>query len=176
MVGFYKRYIARKQERRKQGYKYISNAIIKMCEEDNISPIGITSSIDKSTQKYDICRNICIEICENGRNVVLINADMRFNQSKNIKSYHEGFREISLVDFKVSELRCILKEEKDKGDIIIVNIPPVIVLADALEYAKVCENILLIERYSYSKYKDYEKTILLLKRSEVVISGAIACI
>lgn len=170
MFNFRSKYKLKKKEKLAQSYRAVANAI-----SDTIDGkvLGVTSSLPSKGPREETCMEICGILHENGKKVALINADINPGASKTENSYGEDFAVISLVNASAKEVSSKIDEQSKNADIVLVNIPPVIFMADAVKYAKACGRVILFERYTYSKYKDYEDTLIELKRYGVKIEGVV---
>ena len=74
-----------------------------------------------------------------------------------------------------AEILEVLKQQGEKSghNLQIVELPSINHYADALETARQCDAIILIERYLYSTYKELDKAVELAKNAEVNILGVI---
>lgn len=133
---------------------YIANYLIRLCENSDGNVIGISSSRECKEEKLDICRILNKEINKKGLNSKLIDSEREgIGISKNLEE--------------------VLTKERTKNDLIIVNIPSIPAYADGVEYAQKCDILLLLERYMYSTYKDYEETLIRLKAYGIKPDGVI---
>ncbi len=137
-----------------ESIKYISNSIIKISQDGNGNVIGLSSSRPEKQYKLLFCKEIEEKIKE-----------------KNLK--------VKFLDFenkndKIDCVKSFINKEKENNDIVFVNIPSVSFFADSVEYAKLCDRVILLEKYMYSTYKDYEESIIRLKSFGVRLEGVIA--
>lgn len=146
-------------KKRKAGFsesvKYIANYLIMSMKEDSGNIFGISGSMDFKEDKLMICENIVSSINKKGMKSKLINVDKEEN------------------NIGVDDLKNILNREKIGLDLIIVNIPAISIFADGVEYAKLCDKLILTERYMYSTYRAYEDTIIKLKTHRIKIGGVV---
>ena len=159
----------------KQSYIYISNAIDDIFKNNSFNLLAFISSMPVKKEKIYICRNICRYMSNKRKSVLFINADITpdLKPQKDDTKNKDGYKEISCVNLDVKEFEQLVRESEQKNDIVIVNLPPVAVMADSLRYAVSCGNAVLLERYLYSKYMDYENTVLMLKQAGVNICGVV---
>ncbi len=153
-----------------QSYKYVANSIIEIKNTNSYNVIGISSSLNYKESKYIAVKNVYNQLIDKGLDALLINAELEpeSNSLVNKKGKIWEFKNLN-----VNDMKNIILEEKEKRDLILINIPPILIMADALEYSKLCDSIILLERYSYSKYRDYENTIAQLNDNNINISGVI---
>ncbi|MDR1628419.1 MAG: hypothetical protein LBR79_06580 [Oscillospiraceae bacterium] len=164
----------RKYNRLCQSYLYVSNAILDISANREINVIGMASSFTDKKGKDTICENVCENICKQGNKICLITADIDIND-KNYdlnETAGDGFKKIKTQNISVNKLKELVEKEKN-NDLVIINLPPVNIFAQALEYAKICKNILLIEKYCHSKYDEFENTIDILKQNNIAVLGII---
>ena len=153
----------------KESVKYIANSLIELSKNDSGNVIGISSSRAEMVSRGKICENICCEISNKVENTAFINIGSGEPGKTNNK-----LKEICKKDMPISELQEIINKEKKDRDIVIVNIPSIVYTADGVEYAKLCDRVVLLEKYMYSTYKDYEEALIRLKAHGVKIDGVIA--
>lgn len=137
-----------------ESIRYIANRLIRLAQGGNGNVIGISSSRYYGEERKAICEFLNKEITKKNVNSKLIDVE-----NGNIKT--------------PQKLEHLLTEEKEKNDIIIVNIPPIPYIADSVEYAKRCDMTLLLEKYMYSTYKDYEEAIIRLKSYGIKLEGVL---
>lgn len=168
-------YAINNQEILTQSYIYVSNSIENIMQSSNIKSLAVTSSLPIKNEKLYACRNICRELGRNGKSVLLINADIIPGQAVSISdiALKQNYKEVSCTNINKKEFESLINKHQNDFDSIIINIPPVSIMADSLEYASSCGNVILLERYLYSKYSRYENTILMLKQSNVNICGVV---
>lgn len=164
----------RRQSKLNQSYLYISNSILDILKDKEIKVIGITSSFVDKKSKSIICENICKNICDKGYKVCLITAYVDIN-SKNYNLHEIVEKNIKIIrtqnisENKLQEL--INKEEEDS--VVVVDISPINIFAQALEYAKVCKSVILVEKYCHSRYDEFENTLDILKQNNINALGII---
>lgn len=164
----------RRQSKLNQSYLYISNSILDILKDKEIKVIGITSSFVDKKSKSIICENICKNICDKGYKVCLITAYVDIN-SKNYNLHEIVEKNIKIIrtqNINKNKLEELINKEKEDY-IVIADLSPVNIFAQSLEYAKICKNILLLEKYCYSKYSDFENTLDILKQSNINVLGII---
>ena len=66
-----------------------------------------------------------------------------------------------------------IDSESQDNDIIFVCIPNILEKSEAFECAKMCKNIILIEKCVKSKYSDYEKVIFYLNQNKISPKGVV---
>lgn len=145
--------IANKNKILEESIKYIANSLIKNLHNNEASTIGVSSSINCSKIKLSVCKALGEKVKLKGLNVKIIDLEEKNSDIKNLKN--------------------LITEEKSKNNIIFVNIPPIPLFADSIEYSKICDRIVLLERYRYSSYKNYEETLARIKAHGVKLEGVI---
>ena len=157
-----------------QSYLYISNAILDTLKNREVKVIGITSSFIDKKSKDIICENICKRICKKDIQICLIDSYIDIN-NKNYtlnESRSESLKIIKTQNIKVNKLEELIGKESNNS-LVIINLPPINIFAEALEYAKICKNIILIEKYFHSKYSDFENTLDILNQNNISVLGII---
>lgn len=164
----------RRQNKLDQSYLYISNSMMDILKDREIKVIGLTSSFTDKKSKDIICENICKHICNRGSKVCLITAYVDIN-NKNY-TFHEAvdnnLKIIRTQNISESKLEELIDKEKDHSAVII-NISPINIFAQALGYAKICKNVLLLEKYCHSRYDEFENTLDILKQNNINALGII---
>ena len=90
-----------------------------------------------------------------------------------IRDRQEFLTGMKLINISLEKFKEMILENLEKYDIILVSLPSVILSADALDYAKVCKEIIIAEKYTECYYSDYENTLETLKMAKVKASGVI---
>lgn len=159
-----------RRTKEKESMKYVSNAVYNMVSDNKI--IAVSSTLLNTKSIYEISEDIIKEISKHSnKKILLINCGLETN--KESKTDEELFNIKHFPNLDVNEIKGALKENKDLYSKIFINIPSVNTYSDALEIAKECGNIILIEKYSYSKYKNFEETIMNLKENNIKISAVV---
>lgn len=163
-----------KKAKSKQAIMYASNAIIDLLSRIDKNIIAVSSSIKDKEYRLHIMRNIASEIEGLGKKTALINIDFsnKTVEEDEIDSKGNLYKR-TVVNPSVKEFNLLVDELKNKYDVVIVNVPPIRVFSNALQYAKICENIILIEKYLYTRYNEFEETLDLLKQNYVNVLGII---
>lgn len=169
-------YAISRDQKLKQSYIYIANALSGICESQKFKSMVFTSSMPVREGKLCACRNICSQLGRTNKSVFFIDADIVPGKLTNKLEITQknGYKEIRCININIKDFNELLKKSEESNDFIIINIPPVSIMADSLEYARSCKNAFLLERYLHSKYKDYENTLLTLKQAGVEARGVIA--
>lgn len=68
---------------------------------------------------------------------------------------------------------CEKKFIEKRADIKVKELHSICYYADALEEARSCDAIVLIERYLYTTYKNMDKAVELLKNAEIQLLGVV---
>ncbi|MBQ3092663.1 MAG: hypothetical protein IJC57_00115, partial [Clostridia bacterium] len=139
-------------------YKYIANSILDIFNTENKKIFVFTTSIHNKylTRNFNIV-NIIIKIQE-------------IISNKNIKI---SFINNTNLNFSSDMLSKKIDSESQDNDIIFVCIPNILEKSEAFECAKMCKNIILIEKCVKSKYSDYEKVIFYLNQNKILPKGVI---
>lgn len=151
-----------------ESIKYIANSLLRISEDGNGNVIGISSSRFCRESKSDICEKVCEQIHDKGVDITLVDIDPRELPNKK-----DNFNKICKDNMSIKELDVLLSEQREKNDIVIVNIPSVVFSADSVEYASVCGRVILLERYMYTTYKGYEEALARLNSYGVRIDGVV---
>ncbi len=159
-----------KADRSDESLKYTSNSILRMLPDLDDKLIAFTSSANECSY-YDTLKKV-FEILKLKEDKICVIYSY-------INSGEPNLREVDCGHFvaenlKSGEFKKLVDECKKKFDKIFVVVPTVIVYADALEYAKICANVILVEKYMRSKYSEYENTLDVLKNFGINICGVIA--
>lgn len=160
-----------------ESYKYIANSLDDIIMQKNANVLAITSSYSNNFYRL-VAENIVKKmISDDTRSLLMIDADVDDDKKEFVSliTSTEKIFKMNMVNVGKKEFKKIICENEANYDIIISVIPQVILKADALEYAKICKNVILIEKYMYSYYEDYENSLLQLKNANINIEGVIAC-
>ncbi len=161
---------------KQESYKYVANRLIDVYRKDRKKVFSFTSSSMSKEACLEVVKKFSDQISEKGLNTLIIQACI--SDKKDIIEVSD-IKEKSLLTFNnldPYELKKIIIEKQDDYDFILVLIPSVILKADALEYAKFCDKIILIEKYMYCYYSSYEETLLRLKSAGIKPYGVITVV
>ena len=171
MFGFTKKHNYNTEE----CYKHISNSLISISKNETIKVFGFVSSNKKTAFLDDIVKNIAKRTSEKDIRTLVINVVF-----DNESSFH--FKE----KFKLGDVCCIecknifadkfteeLSKQIDKYNLILVSINSITSKAEALEYTKSCENIIIVEKCTDCYYSDYENMLVNFKSAGIKPLGVI---
>ena len=151
----------------KQSIEYISKFLIDVSEQEK-NLIGITSSSENSDQKFVLCSRICGVLTNFKKNVVLINFEQNSTDNK---------QELNILQFKMKTLNYESKSKilnlKSEYDLVVANLPSIILNAESIDYLKICDKIFSLERCMYTYYSDFERYLQRLKINNIKLSGII---
>lgn len=153
-----------------ESFKYTSNSILRVLTDLDDKLIAFTSSSNECSY-YDTLKKIFETLKLTEDKICVIYSYINSGEP-NIKEADCG--NFIAENLKSGEFRKLVDECKKKFDKIFVVVPTVIVYADALEYVKICANVILVEKYMRSKYSKYENTLDVLKNVGINICGVIA--
>ena len=159
-------YKLNKEQKLEQSYIYLANTILNLNNNNNSKFICVTSSMENRMDKYLIAKNICNQIRKNGKNVLLLNVDTHYEKC-------DISNDMDINGMSSKKLKKVFDDNRDKYDIVLINVPSVRLFANTIECAKLCDGTIIVERYLYTKYKDFEDTILRLKENNIKIYGLI---
>lgn len=132
-----------------------------------------TSSKNKTKKEY-IVERIIGALRDKGRSVLFL--DFKISNVANDKLVISKQQSCDLVMINYAKKEVVenfLNEHKDNYDYVIIGVPPVTMAAMAIEYVKLAEGTILIEQYGYTKYSEYENSLLNLKQHSVNVLGVI---
>ena len=167
---------SRRSFRKKESYKYLANRILSICEKEKIKILGLTSTNNKCDFQNQVLENLYEVFLEKDIKVLVVHAviSAEGDMGENVESANNRCKITTLNNFTAKQLSLLLKENASDYDLILVSVPCVLVWSEALEYAKVCKNLILVEKYMYSYYKDYKNLLYELENSEVIPRGVVA--
>lgn len=163
MFGFKKKSTYSKKE----SYKYIANNLICASKEENKNTFAFVSS---GRDLNKIVVNIGEEACEKAKtlvvNVCFDDKIKNLLDSKNVKVISTN---VSAEKFKDDLLKY-----KSEFDLILVSLNSILTKAESIEYAKVCKEIIIVEKCTQCYYSDYENILAGFKTVGINPRGVIA--
>jgi|GEM_PF-6212955 len=164
-------YKLKKNEKKEQAVEFCAGNLTNLTQKENKKIFAVSTSTKNKNIKENVIESLSKTLSEDGKKVLIIKIGVNGEQFCEQKD--TLYPIINRENIHPSELLELLSVEKDEYDIIFVDIPPVILFAKAVEYAKHCDCVLLVEKYLYSKYMDFEKTLSVLNGQDVLVSGII---
>lgn len=151
---------------KKESYKHIANNLVCALKEENKNVFAFVSS---SCNLGEIVGNIGAEASKKVKtlvvNVCLDDAQEKPLNSKDVKTVNEsGLAEKFEKD---------LSEYKSEFELILVSLNSILTKAEALEYAKVCKEIIIVEKCTKCYYADYENMLAAFKTTGISPRGVI---
>lgn len=67
-----------------------------------------------------------------------------------------------------------LEKMRNNHKYIIVNLPPISISSEAMEIARECDTLVLVEKYAHTKYSEFEKTLAIIKQENINLAGVIS--
>lgn len=157
------------KKKKQKSYSLAANAIANLLvdkkTESNV--LGFTTSFENFTKKNQICLEICSKITEFSKKIFLINLEKEAIFSKN-------FETLNLYDINIQELADLIETKKTDYDIVIVNLPCANGSVMAINQTRTIKNVVLLEKYNYSKYESFENVVSALSQNSVKVLGIIA--
>ncbi len=136
--------------------KFLVNTLIRKCKSENIKVLAVSSSIEK-TDMPEILAKKTAEIANDfGISATCICFDNDGIKNKN-------------------EFSHAIEEASKNHELVLAAIPSIRIFADAIICAEKCDAAVLAEKYRYTHYKKYEKTLLFAKENGIKILGTAAC-
>lgn len=168
---FSSNYSISKVQKQNQSILYAANYINNIMRDTNHKVFAISSTLKNlNTRKFII--NQVSRGMINTYNYKVLNCFCSVKDCSEIEYINENSVD-SVVNVSLKNLENVLKENYDKYDVIFVMLEPVNVFADALSCAKLCDSIIMIERYLYTKYNKFEKSLMYLKNNDINVAGVI---
>lgn len=152
-----------------ESFAYCANAIINIQESDNVKTFLITSSLRDINKQKHICESIQKSLISTGKKTLLIINDIEQDNE---------FSEIADDVMKINNLKKDIFEEiliknESKYDIIIVFGPYLNRNIYSLQYAKCCDRLLLLEKYSSTTHKSFDEITELINQNNIKSNGVI---
>lgn len=162
-----------KEEKQKQSILYATAHMCNILNTTNNKIFGVTSTLDNIETKKFIIQEISKSMSKM-HNLKVLNCICNVGSEKDLGIEYMQDNSIDMVvNVNFTNINDILKENEYKYDVIFVILDPVNLFANALSCAKFCDSVIMVERYLYSKYNDYEKSLLYLKDNNIEVSGVI---
>ena len=162
-----------REEKLQQEPLYLARNVLECAQNDHLKIFAITTSTKQKDLKEDACYKLANALYQEGKKVLLIKAAVSQDDQANDFN-HASFDYIYKANLKSEELSQLLTKSRENYDLIFVDIAPVNMYAQSLEYAKLCESLILVERYAFSKYKYFERTLTILKGNNIPVCGVIS--
>ena len=171
MFGFTKNNHYNKEE----CYKHIVNNLISCLKEEKIKTIGFVSSNLKESFLVDIVENLAAAASQKRINTFVMNAcfDSNCASSLSEKSKLKGIKFIEVRNALSQEFEKELLKHKDSCDLVLVAINSITTKSEALEFAKVCKEIIIVEKCTKCYYSNYENMLLNFKTANIKPRGVI---
>lgn len=156
-------------DRSDESLKCTSNSVFRLLAGLDDKSIAFTSSANECSY-YDTLKKVfeILKLKEDKICVIYSYIDSGESSLKEVDCGH-----FVAKNLKSDEFKKLVDECRKKFDKILVVVPTVTVYADALEYAKICANVILVEKYMCSKYLEYENTLDVLENVGINVCGVI---
>lgn len=184
-----------------EAYKLLrTNIQFSFSTETKCPVIGVTSSL-RGEGKSTTSINLAIALAETGKRVLLIDADMRLpsvaaklnlelspglsNLLVQQRAIKQKFSDVETLDILTAgdtppnpsellgsqRMETFLNEQKQNYAYIVVDLPPVTSVSDALSVSRVLDGLLLVVRGDYASKKALNETLRQMKLADVHIIG-----
>lgn len=158
-----------KEEQNEQSFAFAANAILKESDGEGCITVLLTSSYSQQGEQAVIAEKLAAHLKER-RRVLLISVDPQQQKLTEI-SIQDGMAQAG--NPSPEKLADFLAGQKESVDIILLNVPPVRLFANALEYAGQADHLYLVEPVRRTVYSEFEKTVGLLESRGLKPSGTI---
>lgn len=174
MFGFTKKHNYNAEE----CYKHISNNLISISKKEGTKIFGFVSSNNKKDFLDNIVKNIAKKTSEKDIRTLVINVVF---DSESCFHFKEKFKlgDVCFIESKnifADRFSDELSKQIDKYNLVLVSINSIISKAEALEYTKVCKNIVIVEKCTQCYYSDYENMLVNFKSAGIKPLGIITAI
>lgn len=160
------------QEKRKQAFGFAAGAIRDRLKEGQPSVIALSSSGTPRRAQGTVTEQLALRL-GNEKKCLLVRLDLGGDgQSSGWKTEEN---QVAGRNIPLEQVRQLLEQKGAEYDVILLDIPPVMLFSDALEYARLADQLYLVERYRFTLYSRYEKTMALLRDAGIPAGGVIAC-
>ncbi len=160
------------QEKQEQAFGFIAGAVRERLEKGKPSVIALSSS---GTPRR-IQSAAAVKLAERlSRQKKCLLVKLELSAEGKSSGWKEEGSCLTGTNVPAEQLKALLEEKKAQFDAVVLDIPPVMWFSEALEYARTADQLYLLERYRYTLYSHYEKTMALLRDSGLQVSGVIAC-
>ena len=156
-------------------YKYIANYLIEDISKTGDNIFTFTSSNGKSGFLNRVIENLSHVLEEKKLKVLVVQTELKDNRDSLIgeRSEDNNISVVKMVNATKKRFNDEVLENKDSFDIILISIPCIAFKADALEYAKIFKNLILVEKYTQCYYSTYENILNILKVNNIEAKGVI---
>lgn len=162
---------------KQESYKYVANTLVDIFQKEKKKVFSFTSSSINQDVTLKIVKNLGNIINKKGIKTLVVDARISESDKSPLElSRAESKLLLSFNNLESVKLKEIIIENQEKYDLILVVVPSIRLRADALEYVKICKEIILIEKCMYCHYSDYEETLLYLTNSRIKPKGVITVI
>lgn len=164
------KYEIARNDRFSEAVKYAANTI----EEINKKVYAFSTSSKNKTKKDYIVERIIGSLRDKGRSILMMDFSISNIANDKLEITHQQTCDLVLINYaKKENVESFLNEHKDNYDYVFINVPPVTMAAMAIEYAKLADGLILIERYGCTKYSEYENSLFNLRQHSVDVLGVI---
>ena len=165
-----------KQEKQKQSFLFASNALADKIKESGKKVFFVGSTLSNEPLKEKIFRKLLSNIAKTASKKILFITtceDAVSSKETNKSSSSPRYKEYALQNFTRDRLKSTLNKKSAEYDLVFVDLPSINVFSNALECAKLCDGAILLEKYSYITYKEFEQILYHLKECAIPVVGVI---
>lgn len=173
-MNFNMSYKISKSQKQKQSILYAAGYIHNIISDTDNKVFAVSSTLDNFNMRKFIITQISKNMSETYSCKVLNCFCSLENGSK--PEYINKNSVDSVINVNLKNLSNVLDENRDKYDVIFVLLEPVNIFAQSLNCARLCDSAIMIERYLYSKYKEFEKSLMYFAENNINVSGVITYI
>lgn len=165
-----------KRQKLEESFKYIATCLSSFTQTGKTTIIGITSTLPYKTSKSIISRELALYVSKMGNSVTYVDIDTPKKSYKKAiirgENSFENFKELKAINQNFTQVWDTLQQQKEPN-IIIINIPPLPLISQSIPYLKICDKVVLLERYLYTKYADYEDALIKLNTHRINLLGVV---
>lgn len=147
-------------------YKLTVHSLIDQAKKQGIKLLGVSTSMQVKNEKERNLATMADMLCAKGVRLALVNKDPH----SNLDAFCAGAKYEYIPLFAQANLA----ELKNSYDLVLVNLAPIGLFADAMLQAKECDALLLAEKYSKTRHSQFDRLLGEIKDNKLNLLGVIA--
>lgn len=169
------RYLLGKNDKRLEAYYHAAHGLEQLMGKNDLHIIGVMGSNIYQEEKNALLHHVANALAYRKKSILMMDFPLsNYANNEVLESKEVAFDCAEVNSAEVDVINAYLTQAKEQYEVIFFSLPPTYLSALSVEYAKLCDGVIMVERYGYTKQEHYVRNLETLKQYEIPVYGAIS--